>query len=232
MNTSTFTHDARHGLRLLPPVVMGYFPLGVAFGALATDAGLPHWVAPLTAAVVYGGSIEFLMITLITGGATLVTMATTAFAVNFRHVFYPLSYPRHLIRNAGGWFYGAYSLTDEVYAIVNTPHGLTNQRQLLLFQAGAHFTWFFSTLIGVFAGQAIPESFHGLDFAMAGLFTVLAIDFFRHSRQYRPLIYALAGCAVAWFLAPGAFLMVALVIFAAFCVADAVYQVKTGKAGH
>lgn len=232
MNTSTFTHDARHGLRLLPPVVMGYFPLGLAFGALATDAGLPYWVAPLTAAVVYGGSIEFLMITLITGGATLVTMATTAFAVNFRHVFYPLSYPRHLIRNAGGWFYGAYSLTDEVYAIVNTPHGLTNQRQLLLFQAGAHFTWFFSTLIGVFAGQAIPESFHGLDFAMAGLFTVLAIDFFRHSRQYRPLIYAFAGCAVAWFLAPGAFLMVALVIFAAFCVADAVYQVKTGKAGH
>ena len=229
MNTSTFTHDARHGLRLLPPVVMGYFPLGLAFGALATDAGLPYWVAPLTAAVVYGGSIEFLMITLITGGATLVTMATTAFAVNFRHVFYPLSYPRHLIRNAGGWFYGAYSLTDEVYAIVNTPHGLTNQRQLLLFQAGAHFTWFFSTLIGVFAGQAIPESFHGLDFAMAGLFTVLAIDFFRHSRQYRPLIYAFAGCAVAWFLTPGAFLMVALVVFAAFCVADAVYQVKTKK---
>ena len=64
---------------------------------------------------------------------------------------------------------------------------------------------------------------------MTGLFTVLAIDFFSHSRQYRSLIYALAGCAVAWFLAPGTFLVVALAIFAALCVANAIYQVKTGK---
>lgn len=194
------------------------------------SAGLPGWLAPLTAIIVLGGSIEFVMIALISGGASLAIMAATTFAVNFRHVFYPLSYPRHLIRTSWGWFYGAFSLTDEVYAILNGRHGLTSQRQVLLFQFGGHLTWAVSAACGVLLGQIIPPEFKGLDFAMVAMFTVLALDFFAHSRQLRPLLYSLAASSIAWVVFPGKFLLSALLIFLAACLVDAVVQAKKGSA--
>ncbi|HEX8767730.1 MAG TPA: AzlC family ABC transporter permease, partial [Jatrophihabitans sp.] len=47
-------------VRLTVPVGMAYVPLGVAFGVLLVTSGI-RWVwAPLSAMVIFAGSIEFL----------------------------------------------------------------------------------------------------------------------------------------------------------------------------
>ncbi|MFD0392570.1 AzlC family ABC transporter permease [Streptomyces nogalater] len=72
---------------------LGFLPLGLAFGALATQSGLEWWWAGLSAALVFGGSFEFLLIGLVTASAPLATIAVSASLVNVRHVFYTLSFP-------------------------------------------------------------------------------------------------------------------------------------------
>ncbi|MDO5684870.1 MAG: AzlC family ABC transporter permease [Bifidobacterium sp.] len=98
---------------------LGLVPLGIPFGLLITQSGFAWWWAPIFSVVIYAGSVEYLAITLVTGGASVATAAVTALMVNFRHIFYGLTYPRHLIRSRLGRIYSTYALTDESYAIVS-----------------------------------------------------------------------------------------------------------------
>ena len=67
--------------------------MGLAFGVLVTRSGLSWWWATIFAAVIFAGSLEFLLLGLVTALAPLGQVAAAAFLVNFRHVFYALSFP-------------------------------------------------------------------------------------------------------------------------------------------
>ena len=100
-------------------VGLGLVPLGLAFGLLITQSGFSWWWAPILSLVIYAGSMEFLAIGMITAGVGIIPAAVTGFMVNFRHIFYGLTFPRHLIRNFWARAYSTYALTDESYAIVS-----------------------------------------------------------------------------------------------------------------
>ena len=72
---------------------MGLVPLGLAFGVLIIQTGFDWWWAPIFSIVIYAGSMEFLAISMVTSGVGPVSAALTGFMVNFRHIFYGLSFP-------------------------------------------------------------------------------------------------------------------------------------------
>ncbi|PTH84039.1 hypothetical protein C9J60_35330 [Streptomyces sp. A244] len=96
-------------------------PLGLAFGALVVQSGLDRWGAGLSAALIYGGWFEFLLVGLVTAAAPLASIAVTAFLVQARHVFYALSFPLHRVRGGLAKTYSAFALTDEA-ALTSTEH--------------------------------------------------------------------------------------------------------------
>lgn len=69
------------------PVLMGYIPLGMAFGILATSEGFSFYQVLLSSLVVYAGAGQFVLVALISGGAGFLEVALTSFLVNFRHFF-------------------------------------------------------------------------------------------------------------------------------------------------
>lgn len=95
--------DIAAGIRQTLPVGMGLIPLGLAFGLLIAQTGLSWWWAPIFSFVVYAGSMEFLAVGLVMAHTGLLGCAVTSFMVNFRHVFYGLTFPRdriHLVSAA------------------------------------------------------------------------------------------------------------------------------------
>src|SRR5699024_1633022 len=106
-----------HAIGLAMPVGLGKVPLGLAFGLLLTQMGLAWFGAPIFSFVIYAGSMEFLALSLVTGGVGPLSAALYGLLVNFRHVFYALNYPLHVIRSRLARAYGIYALTDETYAI-------------------------------------------------------------------------------------------------------------------
>ena len=97
-------------------VGLGIFPLGLALGLLVSQAGLPWWLAPTLSVVVFAGSVELLLVSMIAAATPLLTIAVTVFAVNFRHVFYPFSFPIHVVKSLPGRAYSIYAMIDEAYA--------------------------------------------------------------------------------------------------------------------
>ncbi|UUN27925.1 AzlC family ABC transporter permease [Streptomyces sp. FIT100] len=195
-------------------VGLALFPLGVAFGVLVSHQGLAWWWASVISAFVYAGSLEFLLVGLIVAVAPLAQIAVTAFLVNFRHVFYALSFPLHRVTGATGKAYATFAMTDEAYALSTAPAAASwTKGRILWLQVFCQGYWVLGATAGALVGALLPERLVGLDFALTALFTVLAIDGYKARRDLPAPVLALVCALVARFAFPDQMLLAAMALF-------------------
>lgn len=221
------TTEVRRGLNDAWAVALGLIPLGLAFGLLVTQVGFAWWWAPILSLVIYAGSMEYLALGMITGGVGWVTSAVTGFLVNFRHIFYGLTYPRHRIHNPLARVYATYALTDEVYAITS-PFGADGVDRDGRPVSGARLStitffcqsaWVFSGVLGALFGSAVQIELEGLDFALTALFVVLAYEAFANNRDFSLPVVAVALGVLSALFFPGQMLLIALIAYFVFLLA-------------
>ena len=225
------TLEIRAGIADSWAVGLGLIPLGLAFGVVLTQGGFEWWWAPIFSTVIYAGSMEFLAIGLIAAVTPLASVAAATLLVNFRHVFYGLSFPLHRIRSRLGRLYGVYALTDESYAIVapKAREQLSGTR-ILTVQVLCQLMWVVSGTVGALIGAVLPEGLTGLEFALTALFAVLAIDAFRANRDLPAPVIALVCGLVALLVAKEQMLVVGLGLFVVCLFVRFVYRNKVARA--
>ena len=201
--------EIRAGIRDSWAVALGLIPLGLAFGLLLTQMGFAWWWAPIFSLLIYAGSMEFLALNLVTTGVGPVSAAVTGFMVNFRHIFYGLTFPRDLVRGGAGRAYSTYALTDESYAIASARRPRSGV-QVLTIQAFCQSMWVLPGIVGALVGEVIPAGIQGMEFALVALFVVLAWETFRNSRDLSLVLIAGGLAVLVGLMAPASLLMVAL----------------------
>ncbi|MGW3390448.1 AzlC family ABC transporter permease [Streptomyces cinereoruber] len=206
--------------RLTLPVAMAYIPLGVAFGVLLTASGVNWYWAPLSTLLIYAGSIEFLAVGFMVAGLPLYQVAFTSLIVNFRHIFYGLSFPIGRLRGRVRKAYGVFALTDETYGITSAgPGAHLTGRQITVVQVVSHAWWFLGALLGALLGQVVPESVKGFEFALTAMFLTLAVNAVRSSRSAALVLLALGAGAVGYvvdrYVVGESFLVVSLLLYVA-----------------
>lgn len=224
--------DVRLAINGSFPALLAVLPMGIAFGVVVAQSPLPWWWAPVFATVIFAGSLEFLILGMVVAVAPLASIATTAFLVNFRHVFYALSFPLHRIHGRGARTYSTFTLTDEAWALTASPAAQSwSRRRILAIQASFQINWIASVTVGALGGTLIPEEIIGLDFALTAFFLVLGIDAYRIRRSV-PLPVVALGCALAGHLLFGEGMLVAAMgmFVAVLLVRYAVHQRKTRHA--
>ncbi|MDT0446205.1 AzlC family ABC transporter permease [Streptomyces johnsoniae] len=217
LTESATPSDARAAFKDSLGVGLAFLPLGLAFGALVTRSDLPWWWAGLSAALIFGGSFEFLLIGLVTSAAPLAAIALSAFMVNVRHAFYALSFPLHRVNGRLGKAYSTYVLCDEAYALTTDEQARSwPSRRILWLQLLLHLYWTGGSTAGALLGPLVPDSVTGLDFALTALFTVLALDAVRNVRGDLPTpALALLSALAARLLFPDQMLLAAFALFTA-----------------
>lgn len=204
-NKSTFIFALKKSL----PVLFGYLFLGSAFGIMLYDAGYNFIWAIFISLIVYAGSGQFLLVSLLSSAASIPTVAVMTLFINSRHMFYGLSFIDKFKK--GGWRYPfmIFSLTDETYS-VNTsfstvPKNVNETKARYLIGLFDHIYWILGSVIGSLAGQLIPIDFTGIDFSMTALFVVIFIDLIRDQTGRRKIV-GLIGilCAVICLIIFGA----------------------------
>lgn len=206
--------DRRAGIADAWPVALGMVPLGLAFGLLITQVGFAWWWAPIFSFVIYAGSMEFLAVSLVTGGVGPLSAALYGFLVNFRHAFYALNYP---IAQVHGWLaraYGVYALTDETYAILAARRDAKwSTARVMAVQILQQIGWVGGGVLGALFGSALPFEIQGVEFALIALFTVLAIEAFVSFKDLSlPIVAALCG-AVGLLVSPDNMLMIGMSLY-------------------
>lgn len=202
------------GVRDSLGVGIGIFPLGVALGILVLQAGLPPWVAPALSIGIFAGSVELLLVSMLAGGVPLITIAVMVFAVNFRHVFYSLSFPMKRVRPGFPRAYSTYALIDEAYATyVLLPAEQLTSRRIITGQLMMQAYWVAGGLVGLAIANALPAPIEGFEFALAATFTVLTLDAVRSLREAPSALLAALSAGIAIVLFPGNTMLAALIIF-------------------
>lgn len=210
--------QAAAAVRLSIPVALAYIPLGIAFGVLLVTSGIRWFWAPLSALLIFAGSIEFLGVTLMVSGVSVLQVAFTALIVNFRHIFYGLTFPVTRLRTTPQRVYGVFALTDETYGITSAgPGAAFNGFQITVLQVVSHVWWVGGALLGSAIGQVIPPEIKGFGFALTAMFITLAVNAVQSSRDYSLLVYAAIAGVVAFgsdhYVYPESFLIVGLLVY-------------------
>lgn len=207
----------RKAVQLTFPVCLGYVPLGIAFGVLLGEAGYGFWWSLLISASIYAGSMQFVMVALLTSNASLVSCALLTFLVQSRHLFYGLSlidryrnYP--LLKR----LYLIFSLTDETYSLMTSlkeqPEYQDDQFLFLISLLNQTY-WVSGCILGSLLGNFIPFDTTGIDFVMTALFVTIVIDQFKSTSDHTPfLIGLICGVFCRVVFGPDQFLIVSLVV--------------------
>ena len=192
-------------------VMLGIAVLGLGLGIILNAHGLPIWTAPLLSAVVFAGSVEFLMVGMISGGASVTSIALTVFLVNARHLVYGLSYPLHSVKGFWARALAIHTLCDEAFAVNSGPD--RNERsgaRILWVNTLIYVSWILSVILGYVLGASFLSDLKGVDFVMVAIFTVLAMDGYRANPDRVTALFVAISAAIALIFAPSSFLVVAL----------------------
>lgn len=173
------------------PVMAGYIVLGIGFGILLGEAGFgPLW-ALLMSLLVFAGSMQFVGVSLIAGGASVLVTAMTTLMVNARHIFYSVSM-YDIYREAGKKKpLLIFTLTDETYSLLcdgKTPAGADPHAFRLSVSLFNYSYWVLGSFLGGLLGQVIPFDTTGIDFSMTALFVTVFVEQWTSTREHRPAL--------------------------------------------
>ena len=188
------------------PILCSYLFLGMAYGILMQEQGFGWLESLIASAVVYTGAFQFVLITFLSSGASLLTIAVTALFMNSRQSFYSLTFLNDFKQMGRRKLYMIHAMTDETYAVNCTLESLPpeERRETMFYLAVlSHIYWTAASALGGMLGQIIPFDMTGIDFCMTALFVTIFVDQWEKARRHFP---ALAGLCVA---------VVALAIFGA-----------------
>lgn len=181
------------------PVMAGYVFLGMGFGILMQQNGFGFLWAMAMSLFVYAGSMQFVAVGLLSGGAGLVTTALTTLLVNARHLFYGLSMVKAYQGAGRKKPYLIFALTDETYSLVSVarpPEGVDRQSYCLMVSALDQLYWLAGTALGSLAGAWLPINFQGIDFALTALFVTIFVDQWLSAKDHFPAAAGVAATAV------------------------------------
>ena len=222
-------HLLREAFRDTLPVMAGYVFLGFGFGILMQQSGFGILWSGAMSLLIYAGSMQYVTVSLLTSGASLLTAALTAFLVNARHLFYGISMVDAYKGMGKKKPYLIFGLTDETYSLVSQlqlPEGVNAGSYCFLVTLLGHIYWVTGTVLGSLAGTLLPVNFEGVDFALTALFVTIFVEQWLSTKNHGPAIVGVAATVFClMFFGTDVFLIPSMVIIAV-CLT---MMRKTGK---
>ena len=165
------------GVIVALPIVLGFVPVGIAFGILARHAGISVANTLFLSLLVYAGSSQFVAVGLFASGAHPLSIIVTTLVVNLRHLILSAAIAPFL----EGWRKAecaalAHHLTDETFAVhtASFSTGVPSKAAIFATNVTVQAAWVAGTSLGIVAGRVISDVRPlALDFALPALFAAL-----------------------------------------------------------
>ena len=176
------------------PVMAGYVVLGIGFGILLRAAGYGVLWSLAMSVCIYAGSMQYVGVDLLTGGASVLTTALTTFMVNARHLFYSISMIDRY-KDAGRYKpYLVFALTDETYSLLSdgvVPSEQEAHRYRFFVSFFNQSYWVTGCVLGSLLGAVLPFSTKGIEFSMTALFIASFTEQWLTSHDHIPALTGL-----------------------------------------
>lgn len=179
------------------PVLAGFLFLGIAYGIYMRVSGFSFLYPMLTALTVFGGSLEFVTVTMLLGTFAPLQTLIMALLIQARHLFYGISMLDRFKGVGRKKIYLIFGMCDETFSIncsAEIPDGVDRGWFMFFVTMLNHFYWVSGSTIGGLLGSLLTFNSDGLNFVMTAMFVVIFIEQLMKDRQH---ITALIGAVIS-----------------------------------
>ena len=197
------------------PIMCSYLFVAMAYGMMMQEAGFAWYDSLFASLTIYTGAFQFVLITFLSSGASVLTIAVTALLMNSRQAFYSLSFVNEFKKMGRKMPYMIHTMTDETYAVNCTIEDKdeNSRKEMFLVAFFSRCYWMFGAVMGGLIGQLIPFELNGIDFCMTALFIIIFIDQWEKADKHFPAITGILIAIIALLIfGQTAFMLPALVI--------------------
>ncbi len=173
------------------PVMTGYLVLGMGFGILLESNGFGIGWALAMSVFIYAGSMQYLGVSLMASGASVISTALATLMVNARHLFYGISMIEKYKDAGKKRPYLIFALTDETYSLICNDDGPEDADPHLYYFLISMFDqiyWIIGSLTGAWLGARLTFDTTGIDFAMTALFVTVFVEQWLTTKKHLPAI--------------------------------------------
>ncbi len=193
------------GIQAGLPIFLGYFPIAIAFGALAVQAQLNWMEAVLMSLIVFAGASQFVGVSMFLAGAGAAQIIAATFFLNMRHLIMSLAVNGQMRHFSGAWKgFLSFFITDETFALLTLGGGdYQSEKRTPAYMTGlmvtAYLGWVSGTAVGgLGAGFIPPEITTAMTVGLYGLFIGLLVPPARKSISFAAI--ALFSMILNWAL--------------------------------
>lgn len=164
------------GILRVTPLLAGVAPLGFAIGAAGSASGLPPLTAWSSSVIVYGGSIQLVVMGLLESGAGPAVMVAAVLMASIPRSLFAVTLASTWGVTSWRWrTLAAYLLVEPVFAVTVTDRDTSRPRTSYL---GAGIcvlvTWLLATGTGAIVGGQLPTGI-GLELIVPTMMLALAV---------------------------------------------------------
>jgi len=165
------------GFKKAVPIMLGYTPLGLAFGVIAREKGLTVLQTALMSLTSFSGSGQFITVGMLGVGASIPAILLTNLLVNSRYLLFSASMAPH-VKKMPSWIQAilAFGITDETFTLnmVEFEKRGGDRDFMLGVNIFSHLSWIASSTVGAAVGNLIPDiNRYGVNFALPAMFIAL-----------------------------------------------------------
>jgi len=201
------------------PILAGFWFLGMAYGIYMDVSGFSVWYTLLMATVIFGGSLEFVAVSLLLSPFALLATFLLALMIQARHLFYGLSMLDKYKGLGRKRWYLIFGLCDETFSIncsTSLPSGIDRGWYYFFVTLLNQLYWVSGSVIGNLLGNLLTFDMRGLDFVLTAMFVVIFLEQYLHDRQHLTAIIGIAATVVSRLVfGPSAFIIPAMLIILA-----------------
>ncbi|GAA5416728.1 inner membrane protein YgaZ [Paraliobacillus ryukyuensis] len=180
----------RSGLAAGVPITLGYFPIAITYGVLASQSGISLLELTAMSILVYAGAAQFMGTNMFAIGAGGIEIVFATFVLNFRHFVMSLSFANRTKGITNSWKLPlSLGLTDESFSVASLHTEKAKQEHSSYFYGAlmiaAYASWIIGSFIGGVLGDVIPSSLsQSMGIALYAMFIALLIPSVKNEVKY------------------------------------------------
>jgi len=161
------------------PILTGFWFLGISYGIYMKVSGFSFLYPLLISITVFGGSLQFVAVTMLLGTFAPLQTFVMALMIQARHLFYGISMLEKYKNTGWKKFYLIFGMCDESFSIncsAEIPKGIDKGWFMFAVILLNQFYWVSAATLGGLLGSFIHFDTEGLDFVMTAMFVVIFLE--------------------------------------------------------
>lgn len=175
----------KEGMIVALPIVIGYFPIAMAFGLLSKNTDISFRDTSLLSMMVYAGASQFMALDLIAAGVSSGSIILATFLLNLRHMMMSASLAVEFQNmNKRLLPIVAFGITDETFSVISFNKEKISLPFVLTINILAYSSWALGTMTGYLVGEILPESLQSsLSIGLYAMFAALLFPEIKKSKN-------------------------------------------------